>query len=130
MEQRNLLDAQVLARRTYNLLTETMDLSRQLAEAMDRNDQVSMQMLIAMREEPVAGLRQADQSLRQLVADLPDPQDQQRMYLLLQGEKAENEAETPLAEQVAANRRLLSQVLELDRSLSLKLAGDQSIYQE
>ena len=36
METSALMDAHVQAKRIYNLLNEVMDLSRQMAEAMDR----------------------------------------------------------------------------------------------
>ena len=39
-----LLGLQVLERKKYNLLNDVMDLSQQLATAMDRNDQVSVGM--------------------------------------------------------------------------------------
>ena len=53
MEQSVILKAHVQVKRIYSLLTEVMDLSKQLAEALDRNDQVTVRMLIAMRGEPV-----------------------------------------------------------------------------
>ena len=65
MEQTKLMDAHVQVRRVYNLLGEVMDLSRQLAEAVDRNDQVSIQMLLAMREEPIQGILQAREAMQQ-----------------------------------------------------------------
>ena len=52
MEASILLDAHVQAKRIYNLLNEVMDVSRQMAEAVDRDDQVAIQMLVSMREEP------------------------------------------------------------------------------
>ena len=52
------LDLTVLERKKYNQLSEVMDLSRQLGEAMDRNDQVSLRMLISMRQEPILQLEE------------------------------------------------------------------------
>ena len=66
MEASTLLDAHVQAKRIYNLLNEVMDVSRQMAEAMDRDDQVAIQMLVSMREEPVHRLRQARRALKEL----------------------------------------------------------------
>ena len=53
------LDLTVLERRKYNLLVETMDLSQQLGEAMDRGDDVSVRLLVAMRQEPILGLEKS-----------------------------------------------------------------------
>lgn len=127
MEASTLLDAHVQAKRIYNLLNEVMDVSRQMAEAMDRDDQVAIQMLVSMREEPIRRLRQARQALEEQ-RDALEPETAQRLSQLLNGEAAETEAEAPLAAQVGANRRLLEQVLELDRVLNRKLTREESIY--
>lgn len=127
MEASTLLDAQVQAKRIYNLLNEVMDVSRQMAEAVDRDDQVAIQMLVSMREEPVRKLRQARQALKEQ-RDALEPEAAQRLSQLLNGEEAETEAEAPLAAQIGANRRLLDQVLELDRVLNRKVTRKDSIY--
>lgn len=127
MEASTLMDAHVQAKRIYNLLNEVMDVSRQMAEAVDRNDQVAIQMLVSMREEPVRKLRQARQALVEQ-RDSLEPDKARRLSQLLNGAEAETEAEQPLAAQVGTNRRLLSQVLELDRVLNRKLTREESIY--
>lgn len=128
MERSRLLDAQVQAKRIYNLLGEVMDLSRQLAEAVDRNDQVSVQMLLAMREDPIQGLTVARAALKQQIESAP-PEDAGRLQELLSGSPAKNSEESGLADQAAANERLLRQVQELDKALSKKIARDKSFYQ-
>ena len=42
MEQDDLMKALVQVKRIGNLLNEVLDISQQLAEALDRNDQVSV----------------------------------------------------------------------------------------
>ena len=126
MEASTLLDAHVQAKRIYNLLNEVMDVSRQMAEAMDRDDQVAIQMLVSMREEPVHRLRQARRALKEQ-RDALEPEAALRLTQLLNGEEAETEAEAPLAAQIGANRRLLEQVLELERVLNRKLTREKSI---
>ena len=44
MTEKTVMDALVQMKRTGNLLNELEDLTRQLGQAIDRNDQVSMQM--------------------------------------------------------------------------------------
>ena len=127
MEASILLDAHVQAKRIYNLLNEVMDVSRQMAEAVDRDDQVAIQMLVSRREEPVRKLQRARRALEEQRNAL-EPETAQRLSRLLNGEAAEPEADAPLAAQVGANRRLLEQVLELDRVLNRKLTREESIY--
>mgnify|MGYP006990325601 CR=1 FL=1 len=47
LKGRIVLFPQGLERKKYNYLNEVMDLSRQMGEALDRGDEVSMQMLLA-----------------------------------------------------------------------------------
>ena len=59
MEAPALMDAHVQLKRIYTALNEALDLTRQLADAVDRDDHIAAQMLVSMREEPVHRLRQA-----------------------------------------------------------------------
>ena len=124
----SLLDAQVQAKRIYSQLNEVMDLSRQLADALDRNDQITVQIVLSMREEPIKRLRQARAALEEQRDSLP-PESRERLSALLNGAPAETKAEEPLAGQVGANQRLLKQVLDLDQILNRKLTREKSIYE-
>lgn len=128
MEASVLLKAQVNTKRIYLLLNEVLDLSSQLAQALDREDQVTIRMLISMRREPIDKLKQARSVLLEMKQALP-PEDAQRLAELLNGADAQEKEETELANQVRANQRLLKQVLELDKRLNQKLARENSIYQ-
>ena len=128
MEASVLLKAQVNTKRIYRLLNEVLDLSVQLAEALDRDDQVTIRMLISMRREPIDKLKQARSVLLELKESLP-AEDAQRLADLLNGADAQEKEEAELADQVRANKRLLEQVLELDKRLNYKLARENSIYQ-
>lgn len=129
MKQEDLLEAHVQLKRMSNLLVEVEDLSRQMAEAVDRNDQVTVRMLISMRQEPIDGLKLAEQTLRQKIASLEAPEEAQRLAALLNGDAAQEDAEASLAAQVAANARLYNKVMEMDKAINRKIAGEKSVYQ-
>ena len=57
------LDLAVLERKKYNCLSEVMDLSRQMGEALDRSDDVSVRMLLALREDPLVQLQELKQAI-------------------------------------------------------------------
>lgn len=116
-------------KRSGTLLNELQDLTCQLAEALDRNDQVAAEMLIAMRQEPIEKLERVKQALEDQVQDIPEKDDALRLAILLDGGEPEDSDEKLLASQVAANGRRLKQVLELDRILNKKIAREKSIYQ-
>lgn len=128
MEGSALLDAHVQLKRAYTALNEALDLTRQLAEAVDRNDQVAVQMLVSMRQEPTDKLARAQQALNQQCQALPAA-DSQRLSALLKGAVAEAEAEAPLVGQVGLNQRVLKQLVDLDRVVNRKLTREKSIYQ-
>ena len=52
MNEKTVMDALVQMKRTGNLLNELWDMTQQLGQSIDRNDQVSTQMIINMREDP------------------------------------------------------------------------------
>lgn len=127
MESSALMDAHVQLKRIYTALNEALDLTRQLADAVDRDDQISTQMLISMRQEPTDKLAQAHQALEQQRQALP-ADDAARLVSILKGAEPGPAEEAPLAAQVSANQRVLKQLVELDRVVNHKLAREKSIY--
>lgn len=123
------LDLAVLERKKYNLLSETMDLSQQLGEAMDRGDEVSVRMLVAMRQEPILGLEEIKQAIESKMKSL-SPEDQERVQRLAGGAAPEGEEETAYFNQSGSARRLLERVLELDQRLNRRMAGENSFYKK
>ena len=132
MEEKTVMDALVQMKRTGNLLNEMLDLTRQLGESIDRNDQVSTQMLIAMREEPLGKLQAADKALREQMEALDDREEAGQLAAILNGGGAGDDAGRTvemLCDQVALNRRRLKQVTDLDRVLNQRIARGKSAYQ-
>ena len=132
MKEKTVMDALVQMKRTGNLLNELLDLTRQLGESIDRNDQVSTQMLIAMREEPLGKLQAADKALREQMEALDDREEAGQLAAILNGGGAGDDAGRTvemLCDQVALNRRRLKQVTDLDRVLNQRIARGKSAYQ-
>lgn len=121
------LDLTVLERKKFNYLNETLDLTRQMGEALDRNDQVTLKMLVALRQEPILCLDELRNTIQARKQDLP-PEDQERVSALLSGASPRTQEETTFVQQVSQVSRLLSQVVELDRAVNLRLAGSSSFY--
>ena len=129
MDDKMLLDLQVLERKKYNLLNDVMDLSQQLATAMDRNDQVSVRMLVAMRQDPLTQLEEVKHNLSRRLLEF-SPDDQDLAHRLLQREAGSSPREQAVADQSNVNRRLLERIIELDRRLNRRLTGDKSYYKK
>ena len=123
-----LLDAQVQEKRRYALLNELFDLTKQLAEAVDRSDEVTIQMLLSMREGPLAQMRQVEENLTRQRSSLSE-EDGRRLAELLSGAQAQRQEENALSGQVGTNRRLLGQLVELDKRVNKKVTREKSVYQ-
>ena len=108
-------------------LMEVSDLTKQLTEAVDRNDEVSVNMLLSMREGPIQKLFELEQRLKEYCLQLPEAS-AIRSRELLEGAEPKGPGEEPLCEKNASYRRLLASVLEDDKQLSLRLGGSKSFY--
>ena len=131
MQDKTVMDALVQMKRIGNLLNELWDLTQQLGQCIDRNDQVSTQILINMREDPLGKIEDADQALQDQLETL-DGEDFIALRSMLNGGLPDDPAQktqTMLCEQVASNRRRLKQITELDRRLNQRLAREKSAYQ-
>ena len=112
------------------LLMEVSNLTREMQVAADRRDEVSLNMLLSMREAPLHQLQELEEGIQNYLLTLPE--DDASLYhdLLLGIEEAEEPEEEPLCEQVAKYRRLLESVIEMDKRMSLRLGGNQSFYKK
>lgn len=127
MTKSDWLDLTVLERKKYNLLSEVMDVSRQMGEALDRGDDVSVRMLVAMRQEPILRLQEVQQAAAARLDSLT-PEDRERAKALREGAGPQGAEEETYCTQAGNARRLLERVLELDQKLNRRLAGDSSFY--
>ncbi len=126
MRRTDLDDFRNRRRQETLLLMEVTDLTKQLIDAVERRDQVSVKMLLTMRQEPVNHLMELEDGIRSRLPELPQ-EDAVRMSELLR-DAAPAAGEEEFAEQQAQFGRVLENALELDRRLSLKLGGRRSFY--
>lgn len=127
MTKSDWMDLAVLERKKYNLLSEVMDLSKQLGDVMDRSDDVSVRLLLAMREEPLLRLQELKHAT-DLKKESLSPEDRDRISALNHGAAPRGEEETAYQNQAGSARRLLERVVELDERLSRRMGGKNSFY--
>lgn len=127
MDSRTIDELFLKTRQLYVKLVEFEDLTRQLAEAVDRRDEVSVQMLLNMRGEPAHQLDEIHQQLHGRLLELP-VEDAIRAKEILDGGEQQEPEEAALCGQVLQNKRLLQRCVELDRRLSMGLGGRKSFY--
>ena len=119
-----------LERRIFRKLNETMEITRELAEAVDREDPVSIKMLLSSRQAPLLELQELNAAMELKRCDLSGMDEAAFDRLITEHGAPETPAEKEVAEQMALNRRILNQLAELDRRVNEKLCREKSVYQK
>ncbi|MDO4668317.1 MAG: hypothetical protein Q4A63_00725 [Butyricicoccus pullicaecorum] len=121
----------VQQKKKYIQLTEVLNVTVQMAEAIERDDNVSMSLLIAMRQEPLLLIDEIQQAVGERLESLPAGT-AAHLRALLTGrgtEKAVPE-EQALDDQCQMNFRLLSRIVAIDKRLNKKVGKGQSYYKD
>ena len=85
----------------YNYMTEVCRLTGEIEEALKRDDRISTQMLLAMRQEELDGIKKCDKDLHLLIESTPE-----------------------------VLRQWLEKAVRIDRHVNRKLAGEESFYHD
>lgn len=110
----------VQLRKRYSLLTEIFDLTQQMSDALNRDDELSFQMLLSMRQEPILNMRESDELLLNIKSEIPD-------YIVGRWQELENNAEPVSQEeilfkqQIEQNKRLVARIIPLDNRILIIL---------
>ncbi|RHT72396.1 hypothetical protein DW741_06390 [Ruminococcaceae bacterium AM28-23LB] len=128
MDEQALKVAMSAEQKMYTALSEVMELTGELADAFQRQDQVSVQMFLGMRQEPIDRLESCKAMLERQCLQLP-PEQRQILRGILQGQTPPPQAQA-LGELVQKNKRLLDRILEVDRRLNLRIGGENSFYRQ
>lgn len=115
--------------RQHRKLVEVDGLTRELADTLGRGDQISAQMVLSMRQEPLSQVEHMENAVRAFLLTLPE-EEAIRCAELLKGAPPVSEEEQLLCRQIAQNQRLLEKIAELDQRVSLRLGGRHSFYRK
>lgn len=119
--------------RRYGTVDEVFRVTKELTDALSRDDRMAAQMLLEMRQEELDHLSESEEKIYMLL-ECVDQQEREGILRLLKGErKASPEAsfeEKKIGEIGENIRRNLEKVLELDRIISVRLAGKDSFYKQ
>lgn len=115
----------------YNLLSEIMNLTKDMAESISRNDDVSLQMLIAMRQEAMVKADECDQIVIKSMG-MFDPDERKNIKLYVNASKSsehnQNSEEAKIYEIAGKNKRILKKIIEIDQIINKKMGGKESFY--
>ena len=114
-------------KRMYLALSEAMETTESMLDAVERQDQVSVRMYLSLRQEQVNQLRSCKELLRRQCLALPGEQGD-LLRRVLSGAPAGEPGGEALCQQVGRNRSLLERILRADRQVSQRLGGRNSYY--
>lgn len=130
LRDQTLAEALAIQRKMYASLTEVAELTDELSQAVDRRDQVSVRMFLAMRQEEIDRLLGHRAALRRQCAQLP-PGDRTLLLQMLQGKESSGliSPDVQALERQAKNTRsLLERVCRADQAVSRRFGGPKSFY--
>lgn len=132
MNEELLMEILKQSKRNFNHVNEIYRLTRELGDALSRNDKVSAQMLLGMRGEEMAGADSCKRNI-QLLLEQTGIQDEDRLECLL-SESGDGNPENcmKIIKQIRdisdKARNILRDTIAVDKQVSRKLAGEESYY--
>lgn len=129
MNEQTITEAHGACRSMYTALTELLELTNELSKAIQRQDQVSVQLFLSMRQEPLDRLRVCDTRLRRLCSLLP-PAEGAQLRQVLNGQGGGTAATQGLERTVRQNRQLLEQITRMDERINRRMGGKKSFYEQ
>ncbi len=117
----------------YNYMTEVCRLTGEIEEALKRDDRISTQMLLAMRQEELDGIKKCDKDLHLLIESTPEVL-RQWLEKAVNGtipQSDEYGTEENMVLRISANiRSEWEKAVRIDRHVNRKLAGEESFYHD
>ncbi len=129
LNERDISPALAVARKMYTALSEVLEATADLSDALRRQDQVSFQLYLSMRQDSLNQLQDCRALLQKQCAGLPQAEGQ-ALREILSGTEA---APAPpgaekLAEQARRNRALWERAVQADQAINRRLGGGKSYY--
>lgn len=110
-------------------LEETLRLTKEVGESLDRNDQVSVQMLLKMRGEELEAVGENMRAVRAFITQLRQETQEEAIALLQEKPaKEQDRMSDKIVETVKRCQRLLEEIRIIDERMSKRIAGEDSFY--
>lgn len=131
MEDSILVEILKEMQKKYMFITEIERITREMGDALSRNDRELVQMLLGMRQEEMNKADVCTRNVECLISALaPDEGSQVREWLNGKGGgKPVSPTAEMLAEKVKSIQFVLKRTIEVDRLISMRLSGKDSYYQ-
>lgn len=128
-----LLGVSLNLQKKYNKVNELQDITKQMAESLQRNDIYSFQLLMKMRTEVMLEIDSIDYAREDLLNEMAQ-QDKKTALWVMGKQVEESQLKTPELQRLYAIHekigRCLARTIQLDKGMNLKMAGENSFYQK
>lgn len=131
MEDSMLVEILKEMQKKYMFIVEIERITREMGDALSRNDRESVQMLLGMRQDEMNKADVCIRNIECLLSALPPKEGGQvREWLNGSGNRT---PDSPMAERLAEKGKsiqlALKRTIEADRHISIRLSGKDSYYQ-
>ncbi|RKD33004.1 hypothetical protein [Lacrimispora algidixylanolytica] len=131
MEDEMLMEILKEMQKKYQCFNEIERITKDIGDALSRNDRALVQILLGMRQEEIDQAEMSERNIHLLLSFITTDEATQAMNWI-KGNK-ENIPENPiikkLVEKGTSIQMLVQRTIELDRHISMRLAGKDSFYQ-
>lgn len=117
--------------RKYGSMNEIFRMTREMQEVLERDDRVSLDMMISMRQDEIERAVDCDRDIQYLLSVLaPQKREQVRDWLNHGTAKEQDGFEAVKMGEIAASiRKVLEKTIQVDKRMSKRVAGKDSFYQ-
>lgn len=115
----------------YNKMNELQDVTKQMADSLQRNDLYAFELVMKMRTEVMLEIDSIDYAREDLLKSLPES-DEEAVRSILHSPVAEKQLENPvfgsIYEIYKKITRCLESTIQYDQAINLKIGGENSFY--
>ena len=131
MEESILFEILKEMQKKYTFIVEIERITREMGDALSRNDRESVQLLLGMRQDEMNKADVCTRNVDCLVSAL-SPEDGSQVREWLNGDGGRN-TDSPMTGMLVEKRKsiqlALKRTIEADRYISMRLSGKDSFYQ-
>ena len=131
MEDEMLIEILKEMQKKYQCIAEIERITKDIGDVLSRNDRTSVQILLGMRQEEIDQAEIAERNIHLLLSYVPTNEADLAMNWIKGNQEyiSENPIIKKLVEKGNSIRMLVQRTIELDRHISMRLAGKDSFYQ-
>ena len=127
LDERALSTALAVLRKAYMVLSEVRDLTEELNQAVQRQDQVSVQMFLRLRQEQINQLQEYKALLTKQCRELPEA-DGAALRGILEAQECTVSSGQTLFHLAKQYRQLLERTIQADMVVNRRITGKKSFY--